>query len=659
MSKRDRKRAVRRRGRTERQRRARRAEAQVELLYDPTTAPERAATILHDLFGRGPVDLVTGPTIAMRGGMERARAVAEAALRREPDVMALSLAADVAAMDARPADAERHVVDALRIGDDPELHLRLATIRTGAGRLAEAVDGLDAELREKPGLEALLLARGEVLELLERAGSAASPEERRVLDRFRDRAPMRELQVAVGEFVAASPERTEAFAAGLEGWVEAGAVTEEELERWTDRAEADPAASETGRLQLMGEWAWVAPLLDGPAEEPGPLLAAFAADPANPSELRRRADDWLGWALWGMWEVARPEAAPGILVTDLVTGLRMYVEVPPGLLTWLPRWSVLLGQMIPVDGVWRAGDWFEVATPAEARELLHSLIDGLLDHAADFGREGRALIAWADEVHDDLGPLWLSHSVDPPSSEAIGLSQSLLRALLPGLVANLRHMQGMADEEPARWYGVDLEDPPAAWRALAASPRFVLHDDELVWLAEPDELVANGHDHDDDEDGDEHDGPTLVRASLSLEEGGLVVAPDSSDDLEELLELLGQLGHPGEIGEEGVIDESVESPVTLPEVPADELAAWLDAWPDEPLDELEGASPREAVADGMRSEVEALIRYLENEADRHRLSGLATDALRRELGLLDEKDGAEDPADGAEVPADGALPETR
>ncbi|HEY4026363.1 MAG TPA: hypothetical protein VGO86_08020, partial [Candidatus Dormibacteraeota bacterium] len=559
MSKRDRKRAAKRRGRVERQKRAHRMEARANLVYDPATAPDRAAAILHEAFGDSPVEILIAPTIVSRGGIDRARAVADAALRRQPDAMALSLAADVALMDGRPADAEEHVVRALEVADDPDLHLRLAVTRASQGQLAAAIGVLDGQLSENPGLERLLLARGDLLEQLQQV-TDTQPADRQVLDRFQDRGVLRELQEAVSQYVAASPERMEAFTAGLDEWIEAGAVTEEELQAWTDLAEADTQARETGRLQLIGEWTWLAPLLEveDPADdEPGarPLLAAFADDPAFAEDQRRRAREWLGWSLWGMWEIGRPEASPGVHVTEIVTGLELYVEMPPALIAGLPRWSVLVGPMLPVDGVWRAADWFEVATPAEARELVHNLVDELLDQAGSMGVEGVELRSWASDLHDTLGDLWMPGSLEPPAAETVAITQAVVRAVMPELIASLRRMQGMPAEEPSlRWYSLSLADPDGAWRVLGEQPDFGAQDDDLVWFEEPEEVEDEATEDEDAEDEDAEDEEAedelgWVRATVAMDEDGLVVASESPDDVAELLNRLRALGHPAEIAD--------------------------------------------------------------------------------------------------------------
>jgi len=602
MSKRERQRTARRRGRTEQRDRARRAEARANQVADPMTEPERAAEILADLFGSDPVDAEIAPRIVRQGDVGRARQVADAALRRDASPMALSLAADVALLDDRPVDAEAFARRALELADHPELHLRLAVALLNQARAADAVEALDGPLAANPGLEELQLARGQALEIVhEHARTAA---DQRVVDRFRDRTALTELHAAVGEYVVSSDERGEAFAEAVNEWVEVEAVTEDELEARTGQALLEPGTADAARLQALGEWAWLTTALD----DGRMLLEAFAEDPAVPEDQRRRAADWLGWAMWGLWEIDRPQATPGVAVTELVTGVQLYAEVPPALLEGMPRWSVLLGCMVPVDGVWRAGGGFEVATPTEARALVHELVDQLMEHADEFGREGRPMVAWAHRVHEQVGDLWLPASAEPPTPQALAGLHAALRAAVPSLFASMRHMRGGDGHD---WFRIEVEDPDAAWAALAAQPELELEDEDgpLIWLSDAE-----------------------TRAVLRLDEDGLVVHMASNDELGALLALLERAGHPADSAEP--VTSRFWSPVALPDGPADELAGWLRAWPDEPLEALDGASPRIALhADGAAVEVEMLIRYLEHDADERGLRGVATDALRAQLGL--------------------------
>src|SRR5215472_4363372 len=164
MGKRRKRQAAKRRGLTGEQRLRRRAKVRAELVYDPRTRPALAAEILRELFGEGPVDLAVASEMHALIGIEGLRAVAEAALAGARDPVALSLAADVAVLSRHPEQAEEPLARALELVDDPDLQLRLALARASQGRLADAIDVLDAPLRANPGLERLQFARGRLLQ---------------------------------------------------------------------------------------------------------------------------------------------------------------------------------------------------------------------------------------------------------------------------------------------------------------------------------------------------------------------------------------------------------------------------------------------------------------------------------------------------------------
>jgi hypothetical protein len=589
MGKRKKRKAAKRRGLGEEQRLRHRAKARAELLYDPGTKPALAAEILRELFGEGPVDLAVAAGMQSEIGIDRLRAVAEAALARAQDPVALSLTADVATMSGRPAEAEEHLARALQLVDDPDLHVRVALARAGQGRVADAIDVLDAPLRANPGLERLQFARGRMLE------QAEPPQ----VERFLDRTALDELIAAV-RAAAGSDD-------GLQEWLEAGAITEGELPQL---AAADPTSAEGRRLRMIAEWAWLTP---GPDDEPAPL-ETFAADEGQPAELRRRADDWLSWAMWGLWEIDRPSGTPGVSLTDLVTGVRLYVAVPPAMLAGVPRWSTLFGYLVPVDGVWRSGSGFEVLSPVEARVVVHELLDEVMSSANEFGKEGRPMVAWARGVHDDLGELWEPDAAEPPSQEAMAGLQVAVRMFAPGIVAGLRQMRGEVEVEPEdAVFALTLDDPDAAWEVLAEQPGFEVEEEGMTWLAASD------------------DSPE--RAFLEQDEDGEIVVEAEPADLAALLDLLGELGHPATAAEKPFVDEPPEPPVALPDLPEADLPGWLRAWPDEPLDLFDGASPREAIEryEAGRA-VEMLVRYLEHDADRRGVE-LETRSLRPELGL--------------------------
>jgi hypothetical protein len=644
MSKRERLRSARRRGRADKRKQVRRAEARANLVYDSATPPGRAATLLRERFGDTPVEpSVAHRIVAEGGGIPRAREVADAALDQGRGPMALSLAADVALLDGRDSDAERYVADALLLADGPGLHLRLACARANQHHLGDALDILDAQLRDNPGLEELEVLRGELLPRVwvhrdanfshclcgsgNRQETCCGPAERRALDRFLDRGPLLELRQAVSRFALSKQEYREAVDRGVLEWVEAGALTEEDLEVPDDALEEDPWLRAPNVKALSREWAWMMPLLDGPRA----ILDAFADDPDVPAETRRRARDQTGWAMWGLWEVADPDPypTPGTAVTELLTGIRLYADLPSEILDGLPRWSVLLGYLVPVDGVWRAGGGFEIASPVEAREIAHGLVDELLDQAEEVGTGGRPMVAWCRRVHDDMGPLWLPEASEPPAGPALSMLQAVMRTAAPNLSASLREMQesgpgGDGETDPERlWAAVELADLEAAWGALAARPGYELDGDAIAWH--------------------EPDGGRL-RATLTIEEGSLMVqfeVPTNLAELDQLLDDLVAVGHEAVSVEGPVTEMGPEPPVALPDLPAGDLAEWLLGWPDEPLEMFEDLTPRQLVeGHGATADVEMLVRYLEHGADLHQLDDdeFDTYTLRVTLGLHPDAD---------------------
>jgi hypothetical protein len=209
------------------------------------------------------------------------------------------------------------------------------------------------------------------------------------------------------------------------------------------------------------------------------------------------------------------------------------------------------------------------------------------------------------------------------TGEALAGLQACMRSAMPDMVGALRVMRGdqAVVDAPSRWFVLDVDDPDDALDALAELPDFEPEDGELAWYGEEDE-----------EDG------RLLRATLGIDKDArLVVELLPEEEPDELLALLEAVGHPAALEELEVEDDRPEPPVTLPDLPERELPSWLHAWPDEPLEALDGHSPRDAVERHQaHAEVEVLIRYLEHEADRRGVRELDTDGLRRELGLIED-----------------------
>jgi hypothetical protein len=64
---------------------------------------------------------------------------------------------------------------------------------------------------------------------------------------------------------------------------------------------------------------------------------------------------------------------PGVPCLDLASGIRRYIAFPPDALDGVPRWTVWLGGVIPVDGVWRATGTGIMLSPAEADAVAEAV----------------------------------------------------------------------------------------------------------------------------------------------------------------------------------------------------------------------------------------------------------------------------------------------
>ena len=127
--------------------------------------------------------------------------------------------------------------------------------------------------------------------------------------------------------------------------------------------------------------------------------------------------------------------------------------MPAELLEGLPRWSVLLGYVTPVDGVWRAGGGFVAADPLTGRVAAHELLDGIMDSLDPEDPDSRGLLGWAEDLHERAHPLALPDDGERLTAEAFWLYQSLVRSAAPGLAEIIR---GSAP----------VEDGPTAARTL-------------------------------------------------------------------------------------------------------------------------------------------------------------------------------------------------
>jgi hypothetical protein len=232
---------------------------------------------------------------------------------------------------------------------------------------------------------------------------------------------------------------------------------------WLIEPDDDPAAEESG-LVLEGE-----PELDASCAP----LALLANDPDVSSEISRAAREWLDTVTYGLWQISDPEPGPGLWLTDIVTGVRRYAAIPPEQLAGMSRWSVLLGALVSLDGIWRSTGAVVLLRPSEgdgAAEWVHDASAAIAQAVAGKRRRwpGRRR---EPEPHGVL--VALAEPVDP---EIAALMSKVLGSLLPGIAGELWRRRAAGpkltntDGHPLRLITahVEVNDPAAVTRTLAA-----------------------------------------------------------------------------------------------------------------------------------------------------------------------------------------------
>jgi hypothetical protein len=375
---------------------AQKAAEREERMYDPATPVVELAGLLLVQFGGSPV-LPVLPDLLISKGSSAGRLVEVSEVMRADETaqfepvedggayrlsltcLTFSAAAAHAAGDATRA---RELIDeALRYAYDPEEQLRVAMHLGAHGRIADALDVIEELLRDDPGDDQAARVYGAAIE--EAFGRSATdeppsgcpcgsggswrdccaPRERAAIERFGDQSGLVALQDAVAAYLTRSGYGR-AVAAEVSQW---RSLTE--TEGWTP-GERKPFLALAQELALAT--VMVSP--EGQAGEDN-ALGAFAADPATPPELAAQARAWRGHIHYGLWQIAEPNSAPGLWCTDIVTGTQRYVAFPDEMADQFPRWGVLLGGVLPVDGVWRATGQAVRLSPSEADALAETIAD--------------------------------------------------------------------------------------------------------------------------------------------------------------------------------------------------------------------------------------------------------------------------------------------
>ncbi|HUZ18955.1 MAG TPA: hypothetical protein VMU75_00070 [Acidimicrobiales bacterium] len=676
---------------------------------EPEAFVERLGEVLdhdlaHRLFEQPEAAAAQGAIYARDLDEERALALVEALAARGGTDARYAWVAAGAAVRAGREDRADEILSALDAGADEaeDATALLARVRLERGRVADVLELLDARCAEDPTDEDLQRLRATALELADarqaRAPGDGEPcscgsglvwpaccrdRERASLERFTSRAELYALREAVSAFVASDPalrdwldERVEEWLAIVRG--SAGLGTFDKLggrDSLDELLRRDEAGAAGGYAQLASECSW----LQGPhragageghadADDQDSLLARFAADTSTPPRLGAAARSWLANARYGLWQLERTDAGPGVWLTDLVTRRSVYASVPEEQLEGLCRWSVLLGALVPVEGTWRSGGALVALDPTDAdrlTELALQLADEVAHGlAAEQGITGigppRAMRAG-----QDVPPYGVLASLAEPLDGVVAdLYHKVVGAGLAQLVgaaeAARRHTPRLTntDGDPLELLSaaVPVADTAALRRALLASSDFEEDPDGsgLAWkgrrmsaseaassLAEARAIAAEkGWSAPEEDPGEARH---WIRGFWRLEPGKVVIEVNSRRRLEAALRLLHHHGVDGEPVIGSRVDPALDLPVPAGWRPsahassaeADEV--WRRHWLDEKVPALGGTTPRRAAA-SPRSQplLEKLLRQFEHDADRARERGerpMDTAELRRELGM--------------------------
>ncbi len=643
-------------------------EQRLNRIHDPGTSAAELALLLAAHYRGVPVGGRLVPALLEEGSsLERLTGAAELMMAGDSaDLSALTFAAAVARARADAAEERRLINEALSAADqaeDPDTRLEVIDFISTTGHVAEAIELLEPRLREAPDDE---FAAGLYAAAIARAYAKAEPTEREraALSRFADRSGLIALRDAVGAFLAGT-QLDQAVQARL---MEELSVTDDLDWAPEERAAFGQLAEELALLTVDparddaddGGQGITDPASLLTEEDPsGTPLRAFAADPATPAALAARATAWSEHVHYGLWRIDDPVPAPGLWCTDIVSGTVAYAEFPAEATADLARWTVWLGGIVPVDGIWRSTGLGVRLSPAEAdgaAEFVNLAAMGMLDfirgrpepppQPIPFGR------AEPHGVYAD--------GVEPAAPQIAALMGRMTGALLTRIVADVHRYRSTppalcnTDGDPMCLITATIAVGDGTADRLAARPDFERDDaepDRITWWGRliPDgqrkammaeavaQLRAQGH-----KDIEVPDGPQRwVRGVLRVRDGEITAEVNSGERLTRLLGILRKAGADPRVTAEKRIDPALDfawlaGQRTHQGGAADAAEGWEKHWLDEEIPALHGRTPRQAADGPLHPYLEALLRQFEYEADLLAAggrTGIDTAWLREQLKL--------------------------
>ena len=643
------------------------AEARIDSLMgrllDPEVAVADVAPDLLDIWHGEPVPGDLAFFVCREASAARGRAIADEAIDIGPeDPVALSFAAGVAEFEGDDRRAAELWEAATQVSDDDQVKWSYAAALVGAGSTGTAFDVIEPVCRAVPADDIWQWLYRDALEIAYdrrtlsgrtycpcgsglRYARCCRENDHASLARFMDRTVFDELRARIDNH-SMRPELDDLVGDAAMNWF------------GDDPADVDGDEAE---LMLFTEWSWAAPRPDDEDDDRDCILGHFADDPDVPDEWRKRADQWLEEGRYGLWQVGDTTPAPGITLLDILTGSRIYAAFPSEQLAALAPWSVLLGNVVPVDGIWRSGGTLVPLSPSEADVVAREVQDMAAVVLEGLGAPRGAIAEMLDELPDRA--IGVEMESAPPFSDLTAtLFSRVVSVALPKLFSDINARRATPprlvnkDDEPILLITatITVANAGSLLTRLRSHPDFsVTAENAITWfgrelsrseaetaMAEARALTA--------ENGTapiEIDEPQRwVRGTLERTNGGLRVDVNSRARLDLLISTLEDMGARPEITSETTVDPAQDFawPVaTTPDagrgMSPEARAAWQRTWVEEPVPALDGSTPREAAkSEEGRVLLEALLREFEHRAAINRARGRSAvdvEALRIELGM--------------------------
>jgi len=620
-------------------------QARLSRIYDPGTSAAELAIVLAEHYQGVPVAGWLVPALLREGSsLTRLQDAADLMLSSQDasSPTALTFAAAVAGA-AGDAGEERRLIDqalaAVEAGD-PDVRLEVVDFISTSGHAAEAVELLELRLKEAPDDDFAGDLYGAAIERAYATACAdeTATRERAAVHRFADRTGLIALRDAVSAFLDGT-ELGEAVRARV---TEELSVTDDVDWSPEDRVAFGKLAEEIALLTVDPAHQGDETLDDvedllAEDDPPGTPLRVFATDPSTPSVLAARALAWHEHIHYGLWRIDDPVPAPGLRCIDIVSGIERYVEFPAEAIAGLPRWTVWLGGMVPVDGIWRSTGVGVRLSPAEADAAAESINQGGLAMAQALAGEPEVPHAPIPFGHAEPYGVYADDQ-EPVPARVASLMGKVAGAMVTRIAADVHRYRATppaianTDGDPMCLISATIAVEEGTVGKLAARTDFDRDSDELdrvTWWGAliPDgqreammaeamaQLRAQGH-----KDVEAPAGPQRwVRGVLRVRGREITVEVNSQQRLTRLLGILRKVGGNPVVISEKRIDPAQDFawPVGQRASPGGTAAAaegWEKFWLDEKVPALLGRTPRQAARGRERPYLEAMLRQFEYEA---------------------------------------------